>query len=114
MKLRTLLLTSLLGLGALTPLNTAKADHACERTRVTYDCHGAPTYWAYRIVSRDCRGCPVYAWVRTCPPVRRYEDDYRPRYSGPSYRPDYSDRCNSSRSYSYGGDRSGFSFSYRR
>jgi hypothetical protein len=107
MKLRTLLLSSLLGLGALAPLNTAKADHYCERTRVTYDCHGCPTYWAYRMVDRDCHGCPIYSWVRTSPPVRHYEEDHRPRYSGSSY---HSDRCSSSRSYSSGGDRGGFYF----
>ncbi len=102
MKLRSLLLTALLGLGALAPLNTAKADHSCERTRVTYDSHGCPIYWVYTVVDRDCHGCPVYGWVRSSPPSRRYDDDYRPRYSGSSYRSDRSDRCSSGPSFSYG------------
>jgi hypothetical protein len=114
MKLRSLLLTALLGLGALAPLNTAKADHSCERTRVTYDSHGCPTYWVYTVVDRDCHGRPIYGWVRSSPPARRY-DDYRPSYSGGHSSGGYSSGgysrssgCDSGRS------RSGFYFSFGR
>ncbi len=119
MKLRSLLLTALLGLGTLAPLNFAKADH--ESTRVTYDSRGCPTYWALHVGGYDCHGRPIYNWVRTNPPAPRYDyDDYRPRYSSSyhSYdddRPRYSssyhnhddDRCHS-------GSRSGFFFHFGR
>ena len=65
MKLRTLFFTALLGFGALAPLSTAEAGHRCERTRVTYDHCGRPIHWVYRVVGRDCHGCPIYKWVRT-------------------------------------------------
>ena len=70
-------LTSILGLGLLTP---AAANAGC-RTRVSTDRCGYTIYSEYQFVGRDCHGCPVYQWVvvRRVPPCRH---EYEGRYSG--------------------------------
>ena len=109
MKLRSLLLTALLGLGTLAPVSSAKADHCHERTRVTYDCHGCPIYWVYRVVGHEYDGCPRYAWVRSSPPVRyEYREPEHRHYSDSS---DYGYRGRSSCDREH---HAGLFFSFRR
>ena len=110
MKLRTLLFTAILGLGALAPVTSANAGHtSCERTRVTYDDCGRPVYWVYRVVGYCHDGCPRYAWVRTAPPCDR--ESYGGGYSGGyGHSHGYSRHSDSS----YRGSRGGFSFRFGR
>lgn len=106
MKLRTLLFTAILGLGALAPVTSANAGHtSCERTRVTYDDCGRPIYWVYRVVDYCHDGSPRYAWVRTSP---RHDRGYSGRGHGHDH--GYSRHSD----YSYRGSRGGISFRFER
>lgn len=65
MKLFSLLFVAIVGTAVLTPA-TADARPHCgsgERTRVTYDRCGNPTFWVYTYAGRDCHGRPLYRWV---------------------------------------------------
>lgn len=116
MKLRSLLLTALLGLGTLAPINSASAS--CERTRVTYDCNGHAIYWVYQVVGYDCHGCPRYSWVRSCPPTRYDRDDDDYGYSHHHHDDDDYGYRSSPRSHcdsgGYRGSRAGFFFGFGR
>lgn len=103
---KLLMLVAAVAAFSLVPINSAKADHGCNRRVVGYSSCGDPIYAVYQVYGYDHCGRPVGRWVTQYPSHRYSGGGYSSGYHQ-SYRSNYPRHCDSNRS------RAGWGFSIR-